>query len=74
MREPTRTLIYPNLDLKGIVESYDISGGTFKIVFLWLRRSEPGSDPPLGSYSYDFLLKYKSKKSVGRKWSYLYCA
>jgi hypothetical protein len=62
MREPTRRLIYPNLDLKGIVESYDIPGGTFKIVFLWLRRSEPGVDPAVGSYSYDFLLKYKSKR------------
>ena len=34
MREPTRTLIYPKLDLDDIFESYDIPGGSFKIVFL----------------------------------------
>ena len=61
MREPTRTLIYQTLDLEDIVESYYIPGGTFKIVFLWVRYSPPGFDPPVGSYSYDFLLKSKPK-------------
>jgi hypothetical protein len=53
-REPTKTLIYPTLDLGDIVESYDIPGGTFKMVFLWARFSTPGSDPPVGSNSHDF--------------------
>ena len=50
MRQPTRTLIYPTLDLKGIVESYDIPDRTFKIGFLWVRLSAPGFDPPKSTY------------------------
>lgn len=59
--EPSRD---PTIDLEDIVESYDILGGTFKIVFLWVRCSSPYFDPPLGGYSFDFLLKFKSKRHV----------
>ena len=48
------------LDLEDILESYEIPDGTFKIVFLWVRYSPTSLDPPVGSYSHDFLLKFKS--------------
>ena len=62
--EPSRALSYPALDLDDLLESYDIPGGSFKIVFLWARNSTPGCGPAVACYSYDFLLKFKSKRKV----------
>jgi hypothetical protein len=48
MREPTRTLIYPTLDLKGIVESYDIP----ELILFFLvkeRKAETRRQTPLVS-------------------------
>jgi hypothetical protein len=63
-RESTTSLTYQKLDLDNILESHAIPAGSVKIIFFWTRSSTLGIDPLLASFSFDFVLKYKSKRYI----------
>lgn len=77
-REPSRT---PNLDMGDIIESYDISDGTFKIAFLWAQYSyKYWKSSSTRLLRLEFFADFQIKKvygfwsqSSGWKWSKLHC-